>query len=137
MSSSFAEWMGAPPLRVPQGAAKPFGGLGGSNMFAPSQMQETRFGDGDGSCKCSNSAGVASDQSFDAAMGPLWLQALAAYSGATRAGGVNSRACERRVILNCEVSTITAPPPLSPFNALLGLSNGETVFIPTPTASLV
>ena len=103
-------------------------------------MSEGGFEGGCGSSKSSTSTGVACDRLFDAAMGPLWLQALAAYAGTAHAGGASSSSsssssssCERRVILNCEVSTITAPPTLSLFNVSLGLSNGETVFIPSPT----
>lgn len=89
----------------------------------------------DGSSK-SSSSGVASNRSFDAAIGPLWLQALAAYAGPAHAdgavGGTGSiggtgSTMERRVILNCEVLDVSAAPLHSAFNVSLGLSNGETV----------
>ena len=78
---------------------------------------------------------MASEQSFEAAIGPLWLQALAAYAAPTPADGAissggSSNDCERRVILNCEVLNLSTDPSHSAFNISLGLSNGEHVFHP-------
>jgi hypothetical protein len=85
--------------------------------------------------KCSSSRGVASEHSFEAAIGPLWLQALAAYAAPTHAdgaivGGGSSNDWERRAILNCEVLNLSTVPSHSAFNISFGLSNGENVFDP-------
>jgi hypothetical protein len=84
----------------------------------------------DGSSKSSSSSGVASNRSFDAAIGPLWLQALAAYAEPAHADGAvggTGSTMERRVILNCEVLDVSAAPLHSAFNVSLNLSNRETV----------
>ncbi len=135
-SGSFADWTGAPQPHVPEKVHRPFGGSGGSNVFAPMQTRESPSHSSDGSSNISSyssSRGVASNHSFDAAIGPLWLQTLASYAGPAHAdgalGGTGSTgsACERRVIFNCEISNVSAAPLHSDFNVSLGLSNGEAV----------
>lgn len=112
---------------------KPFGGSGGSNVFAPLRTGDGVLHRGEASER-SIPNGIASDGSFGAAIGPLWLQALSAFAGPTHSDtSINSRegAGERRVILNCEVSSISAAALGSSFNVSLGLSNGEMVlFLP-------
>ncbi len=130
-SSCFADWIGLPPLHAPKGVQKPFGGLGGSNVFAPMRAPASgTLNAGSSRSQRDECGSVDSHRSFDAAIGPLWLQTLESCAGCSHvelADGGSASACERRVILNCEVATIHAAAAPTGYNVSLGLSNGENV----------